>query len=151
MPAQADASSQQTAPPPHKQPIYNPVFECASRDEIRALQLARLKEQVAWAWERVPWYRERFAAIGLEPGDIKTHDDVRHIPFTEKSALREQYPYGLFAVPLDEIVRLHASSGTTGKPIVVGYTRDDLEEWRYCIMSMMQMAGVVPGDRVQMA
>jgi phenylacetate-CoA ligase len=133
------------------QPIYNPAFECASRDEIRAVQLERVREQVAWAYERVPWYRERFSTIGLEPGDIRTHEDIRHIPFTEKSAFRDEYPYGLFAVPLDQIVRLHASSGTTGKPIVVGYTKADIEEWRYCIMSMMQMAGVVPGDRVQMA
>jgi phenylacetate-CoA ligase len=96
------------------QPIYNPAFECASRDEIRATQLKLIKEQVAWAYERVPWYHERFAAIGLEPGDIKTHEDVRLIPFTEKSALREQYPYGLFGVPLDQIIRIHASSGTTG-------------------------------------
>jgi phenylacetate-CoA ligase len=133
------------------QPIYNPAFECASRDEIRATQLRLLQEQVVWAYERVPWYRERFDGMGLVPGDIRTHEDIQHIPFTEKSALREQYPYGLFAVPLDEIVRLHASSGTTGKPIVVGYTREDIEEWRYCIMSLMQMAGVMPGDRVQMA
>jgi phenylacetate-CoA ligase len=133
------------------QPIYNPAFECASRDEIRETQLRLFQEQVAWSYERVPWYRERFDGIGLLPGDIKTHEDIRHIPFTEKSALREQYPYGLFAVPLNEIVRLHASSGTTGKPIVVGYTKADIEEWRYCIMSMIQMAGVVPGDRVQMA
>jgi phenylacetate-CoA ligase len=142
------AAAAATAP---TQPIFNPAFECASREEIRAVQFARLQEQVAWAWERVPFYRERFAAVGLEPGDIKTREDVRHIPFTEKSALREHYPYGLFAVPLSQIVRLHASSGTTGKPIVVGYTKEDIEEWRYCIMSMMQMAGVVPGDRVQMA
>jgi phenylacetate-CoA ligase len=133
------------------QPIYNPAFECASRDEIRETQLRLFQEQVAWSYERVPWYRKRFDGIGLLPGDIKTHEDIRHIPFTEKSALREQYPYGLFAVPLNEIVRLHASSGTTGKPIVVGYTKADIEEWRYCIMSMIQMAGVVPGDRVQMA
>ncbi|MDR0347153.1 MAG: phenylacetate--CoA ligase, partial [Coriobacteriales bacterium] len=133
------------------QPIYNPAFECASREEIRAVQLGLIQEQVAWAYERVPWYRERFDSIGLLPGDIKTHEDICRIPFTEKSALREQYPYGLFAVPIDQIIRLHSSSGTTGKPIVVGYTKDDLEEWRYCIMSMIQMAGVVPGDRVQMA
>jgi phenylacetate-CoA ligase len=133
------------------QPIYNATFECAPREEIRDLQLERLKEQVAWSYERVPFYREKFDAIGLLPGDIKTHEDVRHIPFTDKTALRDQYPYGLFAVPLDQIVRIHASSGTTGKPIVVGYTKEDLEEWRYCVMSMMQMAGVVPGDRVQMA
>jgi phenylacetate-CoA ligase len=133
------------------QPIYNPAFECASRDEVRATQLRLLQEQVTWAYERVPWYQERFSAIGLEPGDIKPLEDIRAIPFTEKSAFRDEYPYGLFAVPLDQIVRLHASSGTTGKPIVVGYTKEDIEEWRYCIMSMIQMAGVVPSDRVQMA
>ncbi|MDR0350833.1 MAG: phenylacetate--CoA ligase [Coriobacteriales bacterium] len=132
-------------------PIFNPSFECASREEIRATQLRLFQEQFAWTFERVPWYRARLEAAGLRPGDIKTHEDIARIPFTEKSALREQYPYGLFAVPLDQIVRLHASSGTTGKPIVVGYTKDDLEEWRYCIMSMIQMAGVVPADRVQMA
>jgi phenylacetate-CoA ligase len=134
-----------------QQPIYNPGFECASRDEIRALQLQRLQEQVAWTYERVPFYRQRFDDIGLKPGDIQALDDVRHIPFTDKTMLRDTYPFGLFAVPLDEIVRLHASSGTTGKPIVVGYTRQDIEEWRYCIMSIIQMAGVVPGDRAQMA
>jgi phenylacetate-CoA ligase len=133
------------------QPIFNPSFECATREEIRATQLRLFQEQVAWAYERVPWYRERLAEAGVAPGSIRTHEDIRRIPFTEKGALREQYPYGLFAVPLDEIVRLHASSGTTGKPIVVGYTKDDLEEWRYCIMSMIQMAGVVAADRVQMA
>ena len=133
------------------QPIYNPQAECASREEIRARQLTLLQEQVAYTYEKVPWYRQRFDDIGLKPTDIRTHEDIQRIPFTDKSALREHYPYGLFAVPLDQIIRLHASSGTTGKPIVVGYTRQDLEEWRYCIMSMMQMAGVVPGDRVQMA
>jgi phenylacetate-CoA ligase len=132
------------------QPIFNPAFECAPREEIRARQFELLKEQVAWAYERVPFYRRRFDAAGLLPGDIETREDVGRIPFTDKTALRDEYPYGLFAVPLDEIVRLHASSGTTGKPIVVGYTKQDLEEWRYCIMAMMQMAGVLPGDRVQM-
>ncbi|MDR2197632.1 MAG: phenylacetate--CoA ligase [Coriobacteriales bacterium] len=135
---------------PH-QPIYHPAFECASREEIRARQLVLLQEQLAWAYERVPYYRERFDVIGLKPGDIRTHEDVRLVPLTTKEALRETYPYGLFAVPLDQIIRLHASSGTTGKPIVVGYTREDIEHWRFCIMSIAQMAGVVPGDRAQMA
>jgi phenylacetate-CoA ligase len=138
-------------PTPEYQPIYNPTFECASREEIRARQLELLQEQVAWAYERVPFYREQFDAIKLKPADIRSHEDVRKIPFTTKTALRDTYPYGLFAVPLDQIIRVHASSGTTGKPIVVGYTRADIEEWRYCIMAMAQMAGVVPGDRAQMA
>ena len=110
-----------------------------------------MQEQVAWAYERVPFYRQQFDALGLKPQDIRSHADIQRIPFTDKTALRDHYPYGLFAVPLTEIVRLHASTGTTGKPIVVGYTKEDIEQWRYCIMSMMQMAGVVPSDRVQMA
>jgi phenylacetate-CoA ligase len=138
-------------PTPKRQPIYNPAFECASRDVVRSRQLELLREQIAWAYERVPFYRERFDALKLKPADIRTHEDVHKIPFTTKDALRDTYPYGLFGVPLDQIIRLHASSGTTGKPIVVGYTREDLEQWRYCVMSMAQMAGVVPGDRAQMA
>ena len=134
-----------------QQPIYNSAFECAPREEIRALQLRRLQEQVDWTYQRVPFYRQRFDDIGLKPGDIQTLADIQKIPFTDKTMLRDTYPFGLFAVPLDEIVRIHASSGTTGKPIVVGYTQQDIEEWRYCIMSIIQMAGVVPGDRAQMA
>ncbi|MDR3053558.1 MAG: AMP-binding protein [Coriobacteriales bacterium] len=133
------------------QPIYNPTTECAPREQIRAQQLELLKAQIAWTYEQVPWQKARFDACGLLPGDIKTLEDLRHIPLTDKSALRDTYPYGLFALPLNQIVRIHASSGTTGKPIVVGYNQHDIEEWRYCVMSMMQMAGVVPGDRVQMA
>ena len=132
-------------------PVYAPLVEHASRDEIRALQLAKLKEQVAWTYERVAWYRERMDALGVTPDDIQTLDDVRKLPFTDKTALRDTFPYGLFAVPLDEIVELHASSGTTGKPIVVGYNAHDMDVWSDCIARLAQMAGVVPGDRVQMA
>jgi phenylacetate-CoA ligase len=134
-----------------KTPIFDPKFETASRDQIRTRQLALLKEQITWIYEHSSYYRPQLEAIGFEPGDFKDFADLRRLPFTDKSALRDTYPYGMFAVPLDQIVRLHASSGTTGKPIVVGYTKQDLEEWRHCIMAMMQMAGVVPGDRVQMA
>jgi phenylacetate-CoA ligase len=133
------------------QPIFNPDFECASREEIKSIQFDLMQEQIAWAYSKVAWYRELFDSKGLEPGDIKSREDIRHIPFTEKSNLRDTYPYGLFAAPLDEIIRLHSSSGTTGKPIVVGYTKEDIEQWRYCIMCILQMAGVVPGDRAQMA
>lgn len=133
------------------QPIFNQKFECASREVIRDFQLSLIKEQVVHAYNNVSWYRERFDEMGLLPGDIKSHEDIKQIPFTEKQALRQTYPYGLFAEPLENIVRLHSSSGTTGKPIVVGYTKEDLEEWRYCIMSILQMAGVVSGDRAQMA
>ncbi len=132
-------------------PIYNSAFECASREDIRSTQFKLIKEQIDLAYNNVAWYRERFAEKGLEPGDIKGHEDIKHLPITDKSVLRDTYPYGLFAAPLDKIVRLHSSSGTTGKPIVVGYTKEDIEEWRYCIMCILQMAGVVPGDRAQMA
>ncbi len=134
-----------------KLPVYQPDIEHASRDEIRAIQLEKLKKQVAWTYENVAYYREKMDAMGVAPADIKVLEDVRKLPFTDKSALRETFPYGLFAVPLDEIVELHASSGTTGKPIVVGYTREDMDVWSDCIARLVQMAGVVPGDRAQMA
>lgn len=132
-------------------PIYNPSVECASREQIRALQLEKLQAQVAWTYERVAWYRERMDEMGVSPADIRTLEDVRKLPFTDKRALRDTFPYGLFAVPLDEVVELHASSGTTGKPIVVGYNQHDMGVWSECIARLAQMAGVVPGDRAQMA
>lgn len=132
-------------------PIHNPAIECASRARIRAIQLERLIAQVEWTYARVPWYREKMDAAGVTPADIKTLDDVCKLPFTDKTALRDTFPYGLFAVPLDEVVELHASSGTTGKPIVVGYNANDMDLWADCIMRLVQMAGVVPGDRAQMA
>ncbi|MDO4589801.1 MAG: phenylacetate--CoA ligase [Slackia sp.] len=132
-------------------PIHDPSIECASRERIRAIQLARLIDQVEWTYEQVAWYRRAMDDAGVAPSDIKTLDDVRKLPFTDKSALRDTFPYGMFAVPLDEVVELHASSGTTGKPVVVGYTKDDMDLWADCIMRLVQMAGVVPGDRVQMA
>ena len=132
-------------------PVYDRARECAPREEIRALQLEKLKAQVAWTYERVAWYRERMDALGVAPGDIRTLEDVQKLPFTDKSVLRDTFPYGLFAVPLDEVVELHASSGTTGKPIVVGYNAHDMDVWSDCIARLAQMAGVVPGDRAQMA
>ena len=132
-------------------PVFARARECAPREEIRALQLEKLKAQVAWTYERVAWYRERMDALGVAPGDIRTLEDVQKLPFTDKSVLRDTFPYGLFAVPLDEVVELHASSGTTGKPIVVGYNAHDMDVWSDCIARLAQMAGVVPGDRVQMA
>jgi len=132
-------------------PVYDRARECAPREEVRALQLEKLKAQVAWTYDRVAWYRERMDALGVAPGDIRSLDDVHKLPFTDKSVLRDTFPYGLFAVPLDEVVELHASSGTTGKPIVVGYNAHDMDVWSDCIARLAQMAGVVPGDRVQMA
>lgn len=132
-------------------PILDPDIECASRERVRAIQLEKLIKQVEWTYERVEWYRNKMDEMGVSPADIKTLDDVRKLPFTDKSALRDTFPYGLFAVPLDEVRELHASSGTTGKPIVVGYNDHDMGVWNKCIMRLVQMAGVVPSDRVQMA
>ena len=134
-----------------KLPIYMPEVECASRERIRAIQLAKLIEQVEYTYARVPWYREKMDQMGVSPADIKTLEDVRLLPFTDKSALRETFPFGMFATPMDEIVELHSSSGTTGKPIVVGYTKQDMEVWSECIARLAQMAGVTAADRVQMA
>ncbi len=132
-------------------PILQPDIECASRERIRAIQLEKLIAQVEWTYNRVAWYRDKMNEMGVTPADIKTLEDVRKLPFTDKSALRDTFPYGLFAVPLDEVKELHASSGTTGKPIVVGYNQHDMDVWNECIMRLVQMAGVVPSDRVQMA
>ncbi len=132
-------------------PIYMPEVECAPRERIQAIQLAKLIEQVDYTYKRVPWYQKAMDELGVHPRDIKTLKDVRKLPFTDKTALRETFPYGMFAVPLDEIVELHASSGTTGKPIVVGYTRSDMDVWSECIARLVQMAGVTAHDRVQMA
>lgn len=132
-------------------PIYDRAIECSSRERIRAIQLEKLIAQVEWTYERAEWYRRKMDEMGVKPSDIRTLEDVRKLPFTDKSALRDTFPYGLFAVPLDEVVELHASSGTTGKPIVVGYNDHDMDVWSDCIARLSQMAGVLPSDRVQMA
>ncbi len=132
-------------------PILMPSIECAPRDEIRAIQLRRLQHQVAYVYERVPWYRERLDELKVRPEDIRTLEDVRRLPFTDKTVMRDTFPFGLFAIPVDEAMRLHASSGTTGKPVVVGYNRHDMDVWTECIMRLASMAGVTGADRAQMA
>lgn len=134
-----------------KTEMFQPEIETMSREEIRALQLEKLKKQVAYAYNNVAWYRNKMDASGVSPDAIKTLADVRYLPFTDKQVLRDTYPFGLFAVPMNEVARLHASSGTTGKPIVAGYTKRDLDTWSDCIARLAMMAGVVPGDRAQMA
>ena len=126
--------------------MFSPEIETAKREDIRALQLERLKKIVAYAYERVPMYRQRFDAIGLKPEHIRTLEDIRHIPYTTKDDLRDHYPYGMFAVPMKKIIRLHASSGTTGKPVVNGYTRKDLDDWSTCIARILTMAGATDED-----
>ncbi|MGE5454614.1 MAG: phenylacetate--CoA ligase family protein [Methylocystaceae bacterium] len=131
--------------------IWNPQIECMPPEAMAKLQLDRFKQMLAWAYERVPFYRERMTAMGMQPGDIKSLDDLRQFPFTVKNDLRDNYPYGLFAVPLPEVVRLHASSGTTGKPIVVGYNQYDLDIWSENIARIVTMAGVTRNDVAQIA
>lgn len=132
-------------------PIYMPEIECMDREALRELQLRKLKEQVSYTYDNVAFYRELMDGMGITPEDIQTLDDVSKLPFTDKSALRETFPFGMFAVPIEDIVELHASSGTTGKPIVVGYTQDDMDVWSECIARLVQMASVLPGDVAQMA
>ena len=126
--------------------MFSPEIEKADRKTIRAMQLERLKHIVAYAYERVPMYRERFDSIGLRPEHIRTLKDIELIPYTTKDDLRDNYPFKLFAVPMKQIVRLHASSGTTGKPVVGGYTRKDLDNWSTCIARILTMAGATDED-----
>ena len=106
--------------------IWNRKLECMSRDEMRALQSEKLKKIVAHAYNNSPFYKKRFDEHGVHPDDIKSIDDIVKLPFTVKQDLRDNYPFGMMCVPMTDILRLHASSGTTGKPIVVGYTAKDL-------------------------
>ena len=129
--------------------IYQPEVECASRDEIRALQSERLKETVAREYANVPMYRERMDAAGISPEDIHGVEDLHLLPFTEKEDLRQQFPYGLLAVPKSEIVRIQGSSGTTGHPIVSGYTREDVQVWTEMVARAITAAGGTEDDIVQ--
>ena len=126
--------------------IWNPAAETQRRREREALQLARLRETLGWARERVAFYRER-----LDTDELRSLDDLTELPFTRKTDLREHYPFGLFAVPLAELARVHASSGTKGKPTVVGYTAGDLDVWREVMARAMVAAGGRPGDLLQIA
>ena len=122
-----------------------------SREEMRNLQSARLVKLVDYVYHNVEFYRKKMQAIDLVPGDIKCIEDITKLPFTTKDDLRDNYPFGLFAVPNSEIVRIHASSGTTGKATVVGYTRNDLEIWSECVARCLNMAGVGKDDIIQIA
>ena len=126
-------------------------LETAPRAEIEALQLKRLKETVEREYAKVPIYRERMDSTGVRPEDIKTLDDIRRLPFTVKQDLRDTYPYGMFAVDMKDVVRLHASSGTTGKQIVVGYTANDLSVWANLIARQLTAAGIGKEDFMQVA
>lgn len=127
------------------------AVERVSRAQLTRLQLGRLQELVARATARVPLYRERFRQAGITAKDIRSLDDLRRLPFTTKTDFRDTYPFGMLAVPMDEIVRIHASSGTTGKPTVVAYTRRDLQTWSEVMARTVMAGGVGPGDVVQNA
>ncbi|MEI8114795.1 MAG: phenylacetate--CoA ligase [Bacteroidia bacterium] len=131
--------------------IWNEKIECASRDEMRAVQTKRLIETVERIYHSVPSYRQKMQEANLVPGDIRSIDDLSKLPFTIKNDLRDNYPFGMFTVPMSEIVRIHASSGTTGKPTVVGYTRKDLNSWSEVVTRSLCMAGVHREDIVQVA
>ncbi len=126
-------------------------IEVASVDEIRALQLKRMKWSLQHAYDNVPVYRKRFDAQGVHPSDLRTLEDIARFPFTCKDDLRENYPFGLFALPREKIIRIHASSGTTGKPTVVGYTKNDIELWADLVARSMRASGTRPGDMVHVA
>ncbi|APH72997.1 phenylacetate--CoA ligase PaaK [Aquibium oceanicum] len=134
---------------PNKQDL-DPI-EIASRDEIAALQLSRLKWSLKHAYDNVAHYRKSFDAAGVHPDDLKQLSDLKKFPFTSKQDLRENYPFGMFAVPREKVVRVHASSGTTGKPTVVGYTRNDIEVWAECVARSMRASGTRPGDIVHIS
>ncbi len=131
--------------------IWDPDFECLDRSSMADLQCKRLQAAVAMAYERVPFYRGRFDKAGIEPVSIRTLNDLVRLPFTVKDDLRDNYPYGMFAVPMREIVRVHSSSGTTGIPTVVGYTKRDLETWAHLVARFITAAGVTADDVVQIS
>lgn len=130
---------------------WNKAYECMSRDEISAVQTERLVDTVKRVFFNVPFYRDKMQHAGVEPSDIKSIEDLKKLPFTYKQDLRDNYPYGLFAVPLTEIVRIHASSGTTGKQTVVGYTRKDLETWAEVMARTLVSAGAARESFIQVA
>ena len=135
----------------HRDISQKEPIESASRDEIAALQLVRLRRTLAHAYANVPATRARFEASGVHPDELRSLADLARFPFTTKQDLRDHYPYGMFAVPMREVVRIHASSGTTGKQIVVGYTKNDIEMWADIMARSLRAAGAGPDDIVQVS
>src|SRR5262249_6308801 len=127
------------------------AIETASRDEIAALQRERLAWTLRHAYANVPHYRAAFDRAGVQPDDFRSLDDIAKFPFTTKQDLRANYPFGMFAVPREKLVRVHASSGTTGKPTVVGYTAQDIETWAHVVARSIHAAGARPGMLVHVA
>ncbi len=130
---------------------WNDKFECMPVEELKKFQLEKLKETVTWVSEKVPFYKKKFKEMGIKAGDLKGLEDIAKLPFTVKNDLRDNYPFGMCAVPLEEVVRIHASSGTTGKPITGPYTAEDLEQWIECMARNLWAAGIRKEDVVQNA
>jgi phenylacetate-CoA ligase len=147
--AEKDIGDDMKARPPEPHEL-EPV-ERASRDELQALQLERLRWSLSHAYRNVPHYRQSFDAAGVHPDDLKTLADLARFPFTTKQDLRDNYPFGMFAVPREQVLRVHASSGTTGKPTVVGYTRRDIDTWSDLMARSIRAAGGRAGDMVHVA
>jgi len=126
-------------------------IEKVSGRKLRDLQLSRIKRALKHAYEKVPHYRKKFDAAGVKPKDLKSLADLARFPFTAKADLRDTYPFGMFAVPMDKVVRIHASSGTTGKPTVVGYTKKDIDTWSHLMARSLRAAGARPGDKLHNA
>jgi phenylacetate-CoA ligase len=131
--------------------IWNDEYETLPREALEALQLKRLRDLVDRVYSRVPFYRQKLTEAGYKPGDIRTLGDLARLPFTAKDDLRDNYPFGLFAVPMDRVVRIHASSGTTGKPTVVGYTRRDIDTWSELMARTLSAGGTTSRDIVHNA
>lgn len=131
--------------------IFTPEIECASREKLELIQLERLKKTVERAYNNVPFYKNKFDEAGLRPEDVKTLADIKKLPFTVKQDLRDNYPFGLFAVPKHDLVRIHASSGTTGKQTVVGYTANDIKIWSESAARAIAAAGGTPDDIVHIS
>jgi phenylacetate-CoA ligase len=126
-------------------------IETASKDALAALQLERLKKTLHTAYERVPHYKKKLDTVGVHPSDLNELADLAKFPFTTKDDLRQNYPFGMFAVPMADIVRIHASSGTTGKPTVVGYTRGDIDTWSLLMARSIRAAGGRATDIINLA
>jgi len=131
--------------------MFDPDVETMPREALTTLQTTRLKQTLQRAYNNVPHYKKKFDAVGVKPSDFKSLADIGRFPFTSKSDLRDNYPFGMFAVPRDQVLRVHASSGTTGKPTVVGYTKGDLDTWSDLMARCFACAGAMPGDIVHNA
>ena len=130
---------------------WQPESECVDREELQQLQLERLESTFSRVYRNVPFYRKKFDEIGFNPDDLRSLEDLRKLPFTTKNDLRENYPYGLFAVPLREVVRVHASSGTTGMSTVVGYSRNDIKTWSNLVARILTSGGITKDDVMQIS